>query len=213
LAGCWAGQQRLEETGLAGSVNAKEEPVTTFIKIVFTSLALVLAATGGVVFGAGAMAADAATLEPAAVIRDEREYELLAEEDAEDDLQRGGDASRSRDRSRDMTTRDASRSRDRSRDRTRGAVNVPDRSNSRDLSRDRTGDHDTPDISRSLSRSRDNTTGVAGPTNTNTNTGGRATNANTDTNRNTNSAAGGGGGGGGGTDTGRGGGGTDSGGT
>jgi len=142
-----------------------------FIKTTLAGLAAVVAVTG-FVFATAPMATpsgDAAMDEVAIKRDDDVELELarLDEDDdgGDDELATGaefaaagsGDISRSRDRSRDVTSADRSRSRDKSRDRTGDRVGVADRSKSLDRSRDRTGDHDSRDISRSRDASGDDT--------------------------------------------------------
>lgn len=138
------------------------------IKVVFVGLATVVAATGLVLGTSAVPASSEVAGDEVAIKRDEEDVEaaLWLREDDDDDrwdptaelaAAANGDVSRSRDRSRDVTSGDRSRSRDRSRDRTGDGVRVLDRSYSWDRSRDRTGDHNTPDVSRSRDVSRDNT--------------------------------------------------------
>lgn len=122
--------------------------MTTFIKLTFVVLAVVLGATGAVGAGAAAPVRDGDGSNFVAVMRDEND--LLAREiDDDDDDDDSRDVSDSRDRSADVTTPDRSRSLDRSQDRTGDRVGALDRSNSLDRSLDRSGDHDTADASRS----------------------------------------------------------------
>ena len=152
------------------------------IKGTFVSLAAVIAATG-LVLGASAVAGPGNDVrgDEVAIKRDEEDVEAalwLRDDDDDDDewdpsaalaAANNGDASRSRDRSRDITSGDRSRSRDRSRDRTGDGFGVNDRSFSWDRSRDRTGDHNTRDASRSRDVSRDNTSASRGTGGTSTN--------------------------------------------
>jgi hypothetical protein len=141
------------------------------IKGTLVFMASIVAVTG-LAIGTTSFAKTTDAAEQVAVKRDEDDVEGELER-REDDLggdepqdgvgelaavnSGGGDASRSNDRSRDMTTRDASGSRDRSRDRTGDGVGVNDRSWSKDRSGDRTGDHNSRDVSRSRDYSGDNT--------------------------------------------------------
>jgi hypothetical protein len=122
--------------------------VSRFIKAALVVIAVVLGATGAVGVGAATPTRDGDAAGFVAVMRDEDEL-VAREADDDDDDPDTRDISRSRDRSRDVTTPDRSRSLDRSRDRTGDGVGVLDRSNSLDRSRDRSGDHNTPDVSRS----------------------------------------------------------------
>ena len=97
----------------------------------------------------------------AAVRDDEVAWDVWAVDDDDDDDgarddRVAGDASKSRDKSNDVTTRDVSKSRDKSRD-----VTTRDVSKSRDFSRDKSADHDTADVSNSIDVSNDQTSASA----------------------------------------------------
>jgi hypothetical protein len=137
-----------------------------FIRLTLLALVVVLAVTGAFVGTAGAVTDDDATTDQVAIKRDQDDLDgLLARSDDDDDD--SADASRSADRSADVTTPDRSRSLDRSRDKTGDRVGALDRSNSLDRSLDRTGDHNTADVSNSRDVSGDQTTD-GGVTDTNT---------------------------------------------